>query len=72
MTNCQTVKKENFPFQIQEGWVGVSPDGTLYFKPDRGCNGYALYGTEANALRGTRQPKAIKVALKLHYVLHKV
>lgn len=51
---------------VAEGWVGVK-DGKFFFKPDRGSGGFALYDSEANALRNTGALSATKVSLKLAY-----
>jgi hypothetical protein len=53
--------------QLDEGWVGVDKN-TLYFKPDRGSAGYALYGTERLALSNTGCSKAMRVKLKIEIV----
>lgn len=71
------LRQANGEYILAEGWVGVTMEafhdiervgvGALLFRPTRGSGGFALYSTEAQALRLTGAPRALKVQLRLDY-----
>lgn len=65
--NCKRVKQTDAMKDfLTRGWVGRK-DGVLYFRPTRGSGGFALYDTQAAALRFTDCPEAIEVSLELNF-----
>lgn len=64
--NCKRAKYGGSMTNLATGWVGVAENGKdLYFRPNRGSGGFALYGSEEQAKRFTGCPVAREVTLEL-------